>query len=319
MFKKSTAEIWQFFDDLADESRTWENSPLGVAQPTSGRDSSTKGGMYQLNEAEEWRAKYVALKKKMEVLEIEKVNAIAASPEVTSCGFCHNEGHRTDDCYQMAMAKDACVSPVQTAQYAQHQPSPDHHQSKGSPFTQTYNPGWRNHPNISWRNENPQQNTTFRPQYRPPGQGAYVAPPHRQHEPSSSSSDSRVDALEKTVSEMSRNLNELIKVLGKSAGKLPAQPKPHPTKEVHFVEGGPSGANESDQVNAVTVLRSGRTVPKRGEQEKESSKGNLGEALSQDASGQVSNPAAEKETLQDSPSKGLNREKETEKSGWHPR
>jgi hypothetical protein len=42
--------------------------------------------------------------------------------------------------------------------------------TQGNPYSNTYNPGWRNHPNFSYKNNNPIQNTA------PPRQQGYQAP-----------------------------------------------------------------------------------------------------------------------------------------------
>ena len=52
-----------------------------------------------------------------------------------------------------------------------------------NPYSQTYNPGWKNHPNFSWRNNN-----TAQPSHQPfqgnqnfqnQGYAPYVPPPRR--------------------------------------------------------------------------------------------------------------------------------------------
>ncbi|XP_058764209.1 uncharacterized protein LOC131637618 [Vicia villosa] len=66
----------------------------------------------------------------------------------SECKLCGTQGHQTIDCN---LLNDSSLDQVNYTQ--------------GNPFSNTYNPGWRNHPNFSYKNNNPIQNSgSSRPQ-----------------------------------------------------------------------------------------------------------------------------------------------------------
>jgi len=56
------------------------------------------------------------------------------------------------------------------------------------PFSNTYNPGWRNHPNFSWRDSNQAEPSggQWRTEQQPQPPKAYSAPQYNSHQPRSS-------------------------------------------------------------------------------------------------------------------------------------
>ncbi|GFZ18465.1 hypothetical protein Acr_27g0002040 [Actinidia rufa] len=176
-------------------------------------------------------------------------------------------------------------------------------QGARNPYSNTYNPGWRDHPNFGWRNEgtsnpqayqggfhNPQsyqaphpppQPQNYQPSlvtsfstlpkpFQPPpqAQSNTYQPPHKrsledtlqQFIQSQGGVNSRVD---KTLDDIKSQLTLLTQALTLTEkGKLPAQPQPNPSRHVHSAEilNQPSSGHE--QVQAITVLRSGKTIDK---------------------------------------------------------
>ena len=59
-----------------------------------------------------------------------------------NCPICGNEGHLSQDCTLFATSDNQLVE----VNYTQNQ----------GPFSQSYNPAWRNHPNLSYKNANQQ-------------------------------------------------------------------------------------------------------------------------------------------------------------------
>ncbi|XP_068328189.1 uncharacterized protein [Pyrus communis] len=134
-----------------------------------------------------------------EVVEIPKVQSVAV------CGVCSMNGHLTDKCAQLI--ENGGWESTNTVGYGnQNQPSSD-------PFSNTYNPGWRDHPNFKWREpQEPQQQSTFRQQ--PPGfyQRPYApTPPQAQPtQPKSGNAnrDKKVDELEKQVRQIAEFMGQ---------------------------------------------------------------------------------------------------------------
>ena len=64
-----------------------------------------------------------------------------------ACKQCHGP-HPTSQCLMMNAMGDFTVEQIQyMAKFPQNQ--------NFNPYGQNYNPGWKNHPNFSWKNQNP--------------------------------------------------------------------------------------------------------------------------------------------------------------------
>ncbi|KAM2238079.1 hypothetical protein ACFX1S_013367 [Malus domestica] len=72
-----------------------------------------------------------------QVMEGRKVKLVA------SCGVCSMPNHHTDKCPQLI--ENGGWETLNAVGYG------NQYQSPGDPFSNTYNPGWRDHPNFKWR------------------------------------------------------------------------------------------------------------------------------------------------------------------------
>ncbi|CAL9005404.1 unnamed protein product [Prunus brigantina] len=112
------------------------------------------------------------------------ISQVVEGPKVQStatCSVCSMHGHHTDQCPQL-IANGGWESANAIGYQGQTQPRYD-------PFSNTYNPGWRDHPNFKWRE--PQQ-TQQQGGYRQPPPGFYqrpFAPPQPQPQTAQSNSD----------------------------------------------------------------------------------------------------------------------------------
>ncbi|CAN6566306.1 unnamed protein product [Malus baccata var. baccata] len=97
---------------------------------------------------------------------------------VASCGVCSMQNHPTDKCPQLI--ENGGWETLNAVGYG------NQYQSRGDPFSNTYNPGWRDHPNFKWRDpQQGQQQSGFRQQ--PPGfYQKPLAPPQAQAQPAQS-------------------------------------------------------------------------------------------------------------------------------------
>ncbi|KAM2179023.1 hypothetical protein ACFX1R_034043 [Malus domestica] len=97
---------------------------------------------------------------------------------VAFCGVCSTQGHPTDKCPQLI--ENGGWETLNAVGYG------NQYQSRGDPFSNTYNPGWRDHPNFKWRDpQQGQQQGGFRQQ--PPGfYQKPLAPPQVQAQPAQS-------------------------------------------------------------------------------------------------------------------------------------
>ncbi|XP_057785955.1 uncharacterized protein LOC131003487 [Salvia miltiorrhiza] len=86
------------------------------------------------------------------------------------CGICFENNHHTDACpsLQDNNTEQACMGS------ADEQEMNAQRQRRNDPFSNTYNPGWRNHPNFRWRQQEPGMYALNPPQA---GQYAHTARP----------------------------------------------------------------------------------------------------------------------------------------------
>lgn len=114
--------------------------------------------MYEVNGIYHVNAKVDALTQKIESLAITLATTVVAI--TPNCELCGIPGHTNVDCQLLAGI------PTDQIYYAQ-----------GNPYSNTYNPGWRNHPNLSYKSNNalfpPNPPPAIPPSYQ---KGAPVAP-----------------------------------------------------------------------------------------------------------------------------------------------
>ncbi|XP_057770921.1 uncharacterized protein LOC130990709 [Salvia miltiorrhiza] len=67
------------------------------------------------------------------------------------CGICFENNHHTDACpsLQDNNTEQACMGSADEQEMNAQRPR------RNDPFSNTYNPGWRNHPNFRWRQQEP--------------------------------------------------------------------------------------------------------------------------------------------------------------------
>ncbi|CAN6579373.1 unnamed protein product [Malus baccata var. baccata] len=181
----------------------------------------------------------------------------------TICGVCYIQGHQSDQCPQL-IENGGWESANDVGYGNQNQPRND-------PFSNTYNPGWRDHPNFRWRDA-PQygQQSGFR---QPPGffprPMAPQPPPQAQSSqtnPGTSMNDDKTYQLLTTMAQGMQNqakeVNELKKQMGQMAeflgqfrenGKLPSTTVVNPkggfesTKAITLRSGKEVGASSSSK------------------------------------------------------------------------
>ncbi|XP_058785071.1 uncharacterized protein LOC131659980 [Vicia villosa] len=134
LMDKEYADAYTLIESMAQNHYQW-GSERAQSEKTYGEKSSTKNGMYEISSLDCVNAKVDALTRMIENLTIVPVADVAVvSPNFKVCGM---TGHAASDCHLLAG-----VSP-EPVNYAQ-----------GNPYSNTYNPGWKNHPNFSYKNNN---------------------------------------------------------------------------------------------------------------------------------------------------------------------
>ncbi|XP_073277647.1 uncharacterized protein [Primulina huaijiensis] len=135
------------------------------------------------------------------------------------------------------------------------------------PFSQSYNPGWRNHPNFSWRNDNAAQFSQphFQNQQNFQNYAPYVPPPKRNLEDILNSFIAKQESINTQTAQTMTDLKDTLAKFASALnvhekGKFPSQPLPNPKD--HHSQTGTSGTQPMDQVKSVITLRSGKVVEK---------------------------------------------------------
>ncbi|KAM1818347.1 hypothetical protein ACFX11_000152 [Malus domestica] len=187
-----------------------------------------------------------------------QVNEVVEGPKVqnvSACGVCSMQGHPTDKCPQLI--ENGRWETLNAVGFGQQ------YQQRNDPFSNTYNPGWRDHPNFKWREpQQGQQQSTFRQQ--PPGfYQKPFAPNQTQAQPTQKSGSSidndqifnlltsmaqGMQTRDKKVDELEKQVGQIAEFMGqfRDQGRLPSSTVANP-------KGGFETAKE-------ITLRSGKQV-----------------------------------------------------------
>ena len=114
-YEKSAKETMQFFDTITKNARTWEtNTSLDTAKVHS---TPTGGGIHHLRENDDLQAKIANLTRKLEAIELTKVNEVIVVPKAPampmgfrveeSCIICDDRTHSTINCLNLPQVKGA--------------------------------------------------------------------------------------------------------------------------------------------------------------------------------------------------------------------
>ena len=153
-YKKSAREAVQFFNTIAKNAQTWEtNTSLDTTKVHS---TPTGGGIHHLRENDDLQAKIANLTRKLETIELKKLNEVTVVPKVPSvpmgfgveesCIIYDDPTQSTINYPNLPQVKGAIQ--IEQANALNYQRKPFN-----SPYSETYNPGWGKHPNFSWKNE----------------------------------------------------------------------------------------------------------------------------------------------------------------------
>ncbi|XP_050889036.1 uncharacterized protein LOC127094220 [Lathyrus oleraceus] len=138
LLNKPYPDACALIEDMAQNHYQWDSEQASV------KKRETKGGIHEVICMDMMKTKMDALALKVEHMSANHTAAIAVDYEIYG-----TKGHLAPEYNLLTESNSNQVN------YAQ-----------GNPFSNTYNLGWRNHPNLSYKNNNPIQSST--PQ-RPPG------------------------------------------------------------------------------------------------------------------------------------------------------
>ena len=268
---KSEDEAWALFETLSENSMHHASASRSE-RATPVQDGAKKAGIFEIGMHLELQNKVDQLSQKLDQL------LSGPSPVLQVCALCASPAHHVVDCPVAPQYPEFVQEQAQMAQsFAR--PAPN-------PYSSTYNPGWRNHPNFSWRNPQAQPPN---PSQSQPRQGGYAPGFQRTSYPSAqptysqpqsqepSSSQSFEDKMLQAFSDIKANLSshthsiakletqmgQLAEALSRrSEGALPSQPVVNPRgKEpmhgLHMTDA------HQEQAQAVITLRNGKQYQAR--------------------------------------------------------
>jgi hypothetical protein len=145
--------------------------------------------------------------------------------------------------------------------------------TQSNPYSQTYNSGWRNHPNFSWKSDNNNTQTSQPPfqahhnfqnshGYAPPR----APPPRRNLEETLHAFIEKQETintqLAQSMTDFKDTLAKFTSVLNfQEKGKFPSQPQQNPKGQYNANVSSP-GSQHMDQVKLVITLCSGKVIEK---------------------------------------------------------
>jgi len=139
--KKDEDQGWDLFEALAEKTVQWESCSEKTTPTTS------RTGLHSIESSIAAEAKITQLMKRIELLESREnstVNQVNPSPVASpspvvnpGCTYCHDLNHVFEKC------------PVYHSQIFQENSNAAYTRPNYNPYSKTYNPGWRNHPNFS--------------------------------------------------------------------------------------------------------------------------------------------------------------------------
>ena len=206
--EKDEDEGWTFFEEFAEKTMLWESTREPTREPEKSNDSTHQKGLHNVGNSIATEAKLATLTRRLEALETN-----GSPSQVAMCSNFNNQG----------------IQPSQDIQQlnAMFQSGP-----RNDPYSSTYNPGWKHHPNFSW-NQGQGQHQPHPPQFQNQHQSfqnfqsqppVFHKPPsnsfsHQNHAPYPTQttshppgfheSDKRINSLEKTLDALLKSTTNL--------------------------------------------------------------------------------------------------------------
>ena len=147
---KNPKEAIDFLNYVAETSKAWDEPNPREAERMRPITNS-RGGMYSLPEDMEMKAKLSTLVRRLEELEMRnqhEVRAVAETPVPNHpCFIYQSTEHQREHCPTVPSMRDMIAE--QANAVGQYKPTAN------APYSTTYNPNWRNHPNLSWKSKPP--------------------------------------------------------------------------------------------------------------------------------------------------------------------
>jgi polyhydroxyalkanoate synthesis regulator phasin len=147
LMNKGAIDGYKLVDDMALNQSQWHNpreTPVILQR-----------GMKEVSSNSNMAAEIAALNRKIDQMSVNWVNY----PSSLSCSICGGTDHLAINC---GVSNESSHEEVNAINQGNFKPN-------NNPYSNTYNPGWRSHPNFSWRQND--QNAQGNQNYNRPNQG----------------------------------------------------------------------------------------------------------------------------------------------------
>ena len=279
---KHLDEAMGFLNYLAETSKAWdEPNPREVE--TMRPSTHQRGGIYALSEDTEMKAKLTTLTRRLEELEMRNQHEVQAVNEFPAsqlaCYNCQSSSHPGEHCPVVPSVRDLMQEHAHVL--GQNKPPTN------APYGNTYNPNWRNHPNLSLKPKPPayapqgaqqQFSSTSAQQQQPPPSspieqailnlskvvGTFVEEQKVLNVQTNQKIETVESSLNKKLDSMHSELQSSISRLsnqqkGPEKGKFPSKTQQNP-RGMHEIGSASDPNARIDEVKAVVTLRSGKKL-----------------------------------------------------------
>jgi hypothetical protein len=249
---------------LAENAQNWDTTGTYEAPGKTQPYTSSRRGMNNLREDHDLQGKFASLVRKIKALELKKSGQLQSVQEIM-CQICETNEHSINDCPTLPSLKE-CLHKQTNALNSFQRPS-------HNPYSQTYNPGWRNQPNFSWKSDNNNAQTSQPPfqadhnfqnshGYAPP----YAPPPRRNLE---KTLHAFIEKQETINTQLAQSMIDFKDTLAKftyalsflEKGKFPSQPQQNPKRQYN-ANASSSRSQHMDQAKSVITFNSGKVIEK---------------------------------------------------------
>ncbi|XP_060972217.1 uncharacterized protein LOC133038172 [Cannabis sativa] len=192
--------------DRAPSAKRWLSllSPRWNCQNPRSKASNTpkRGEIYDVKDDVDIKTSLANLTRRVEAMSLsQSMNTPIHRNEI--CSLCYSTSHSAQSCPSLPIYQEAFSEEVNALQ--------TYGKSSDSPFSQSYNPNWRNHPNFSWRQNQPPMNQGH--QYNTPNQSqAQPNMPYPQQQRKPSLEDTLQQFMQTTQQALHTNSQSLLKL-----------------------------------------------------------------------------------------------------------
>jgi hypothetical protein len=217
-------EAMEYLDLLAENAQNWDTTGTYEA-PSKTQPHTSSGGMYNLREDHDLQPKFASLAGKVEALKLKKSDQLKFVQEIV-CQIYETNEHSTNDCPNLPSFRECHHEQAHALNSFQR---PNH-----KPCSQTYNPGWRNHPNFSWKSDAQTSQPPFQAHHNFQNSHGYAlpyAPPPRKNlEETLHAFIEKQETINtqnvQTMTDLKDALAKFIFILSfQEKGKFPSQPQ----------------------------------------------------------------------------------------------